>query len=173
MNTDGKMSFKDFVFPINPSFIKISHSRKLSKQKVPYGNNVVFDMGGNERTVSGEGEFYGDDCIETFEKLKKVFESGGGGILYIPSQRPVYAVFSSLEMLAEDIENTVKYRFTFTESFARNTYKQDYGYIADGKNSLWDISYKYGVCIETLLELNPFVCRPDSIIENGKRVTLC
>lgn len=173
MNTDGKMSFRDFVFPINPSFIRIFHSRKISRQKIPFGNNAVTDMGKNGRTISGEGEFCGENCIEDFERLKKVFETGGGGMLYIPSQKPIYAVFSSLELLAQDINGVIKYSFEFTESFEKSLNEHCTDIISDGKSSLWDISYRYSVRIEELLRLNPSVRRPDFLIEKGKRVTLC
>ena len=173
MNTDGKMSFRDFVFPINPSFIRIFHSRKIAHQKIPFGNNVVSDMGENGRTISGEGEFCGESCIDDFERLKKVFESGGGGMLYIPSQKPIYAVFTSLEMLAQDINGVIKYSFEFIESFEKSLNEHYTDIIADGKNSLWDISYRYGIKVDELIRLNPSVRRPDFIIEKGKRVALC
>lgn len=173
MNTDGKMSYKDFIFPVNPSIIKISHTRKTNQQKIPYGNNIVSDMGKNCRVISGEGEFYGGDCIGTFLRLKEVFESGGGGMLYIPAEKPVYAVFNSLNVIAEDIQDVVKYSFEFTESFEKSADTEFLTCIADGKSSLWDIAYRYGRNVENLLKLNPSVRRPDFIIESGKRVILC
>ena len=173
MNTDGKMSFKDFVFPLNPTFIRIYYSRKISNQKIPFGSNAVRDMGENGRVISGEGEFCGKSCIEDFERLKKVFESGGGGMLYIPSQKPIYAIFSSLELLAQDRDGVIKYSFEFNESYDKIQNTQFSDIIADGKSSLWDISYRYGVRVDELLRLNPYVCRPDFTIEKGKRVTLC
>ena len=173
MNTDGKMSYKDFIFPVNPSLIKISHTRKTTQQKIPYENNIVSDMGKNCRVIRGEGEFYGENCISTFLRLRSIFENGGGGMLYIPGEKPVYAIFSSLDIIAEDIEGVGKYSFEFTESFEKAVSTDDVSCIADGKSSLWDIAYKYDKSVENLIELNPSVRRPDSIIESGERVTLC
>lgn len=173
MNTDGKMSYKDFIFPVNPRIIKISHARKINRHNIPFGNDTVSDMGGNSRIITGEGEFYGENCMNDIEKFRAVFESGGGGILYIPSQKPIYAVFASLDIPAQDIENVIKYSFEFIESFEKVSEVKNLSCIADGKSSLWDIAYKYGKYVEELAELNPWILRPDCIIERGSRVILC
>lgn len=173
MNIDGKMSYKDFIFPVNPSLIKISHTRKTTQQKIPYGNNIVSDMGKNCRVISGEGEFYGEDYISTFLKLKAIFENCGGGMLYIPGEKPVYAVFSSLDIIAKDIEGVLKYSFEFIESLEKSVNTEAVSCIANGKSSLWDIAYRYDKMVENLIELNPSIRRPDFIIESGEKVILC
>ncbi len=173
MNTKGKMSYKDFVFPTNPSKIKISHTRKISQQEIPLSNSLSFDMGKNCRVITGDGEFYGEDCVKSFDRLKAVFERDGGGILYIPSQKPIYALFSFLDFTADDKEGIIEYSFEFVESFENVSEEQKYEYIADGQSSLWDISYKFDKYIKDLIELNPSIRRPDTIIECGTRVTLC
>lgn len=173
MNTDGKMSYKNFVFPVNPSLIRIVHTRKVNQHKIPFRNNNVSDMGGNCRTFIGEGEFYGENCNKVFSELKSVFESGGGGMLYIPSQKPIYAVFVSLDILAQDIEGVIKYSFEFVESFEKSVDIKPVTCIADGQSTLWDIAYRYDRTVEKLVELNPSIRRPDFIIEQGSRVILC
>ncbi len=173
MTSDGKMSYKDFVFPVNPLIIKISHTKKINKNRVPFGYDIVSDMGSGYRIISGEGEFYGENCIDDFLKLKNVFENGGGGMLYLPSEKPIYAVFSSLESAAQDIEGVLKYKFEFIESFEKKIYPSSSYCISDGTVTLWDISYRYKKTVEALMKLNPSVCRPDYIIKRGERIILC
>ena len=72
MKTDGKMSYKDFIFPVNPYVIHVSHQRNITEHKIPFDKNIIFDMGENARVITGEGEFFGTDCINDFERLKKV-----------------------------------------------------------------------------------------------------
>lgn len=173
MNCNGKMSFGNFIFPVNPYMIKISHKRTAAVQKVPNGNDLVSDMGVSGRIISGEGELFGDGCEEQFLMLKRTFEKGGAGVLYIPSQEPVLAVFKELEFRADDIEGVIKYSFTFVESFESRVPKKFRKRIADGVRTLWDIAYENGAEIETLMELNPDVSRPDIPVPAGNEVTLC
>lgn len=172
MKTDGKMSYKDFVFPVVPYAIRISEKRNISNRIVPYGGSVVEDLGKTARVISGEGEFYGENCIGDFIRLKSVMAKGGGGMLYIPSQSPVYAVFESLELICSDSEDVVRYSFRFTESFEKSDCIERC-IRGDGKSCLWDISYRYGIDIDSLVLMNPHIRRPDTEIKCSERINLC
>lgn len=172
MNCDGKMSYKGFVFPVNPKNIRIRHDRKVSRGAVPYGSDAVSDMGAAARVISGEGEFFGENAVNDFMALKAAADSGGAGMLYIPSQKPICAVLSRLDMLCEDSEGIVKYSFTFVESESGS--RGAAGVITgDGRSCLWDISYKYGADIDILIGLNPHIRRPDIPIMAWEKVRLC
>ncbi len=173
MKCNGKMSYRDFIFPVNPYLINVRESRTVAEQKIPYGGSIVSDMGVKGRIITGEGEFYGSGCDECFAGLKKVFEKGGGGMLYIPSQKPVYALFESLEMMARDVEGVIRYSFRFRESRVSERELKDKVIISDGKHTLWDYSYESKVDIEILRELAPDIIRPDVLIEAGRRIYLC
>ena len=45
-------------------------------------------------------------------------------------------------------------------------------YTVENGECLWDVSYKFGVPIDTLVKLNPSVKRPDIPLD-GKAVKLC
>lgn len=173
MNTDGKMSYKDFIFPVNPYVIKISRKKNTAVHKIPFYADKIFDLGEQNRTISGEGEFFGSDCLEQFERLEKVFSSRESGILYIPSQKPLLAVFESLELIAQDIENVIKYSFRFIEIADDGNDDIPQYCISDGNKSLWDYSYEFGIDIETLVKINTDILRPDIPISHGRRVKLC
>ena len=95
MRCDGKMSYKDFIFPVNPRTITIRTDRHVALSAVPGGSDVVSDLGSGARIVSGEGEFFGEGAVQSFLRLRQVMNSGGGGMLYIPSQSPIFAVAKS------------------------------------------------------------------------------
>ena len=173
MTPDGKMSYKNFIFPVNPYVIHISHAKKSVEHKIPLARNIVCDLGENARIITGEGEFFGTNCMNDFDRLESIFHSKGGGMLYIPSQKPVYAVFDKLELIAQDTENVVKYTFRFIESFDRNKNNVSETCISDGIKCLWDHSYEHGIDIETLVKANPDILRPDIPIPHGKAVKLC
>lgn len=173
MKTDGKMSFKKYVFPVNPWVIKVIHRHRTAEHKIPYGLSNIQDLGDEGRIISGEGEFFGSDCAEQFGKLKALFNEGGGGMLYIPSQKPLYAIFQRLELIGKDIEGVIKYGFTFEESFGHIQTVNFTECIGNGKKSLWDFAYEYGIAVETLMTVNPDILRPDTAIPSGKAVKLC
>ena len=108
MKCDGKMSFKDYVFPVNPRTIRISSERKLASGRIPFGEDAVSDLGAAARIISGEGEFFGESCISDFEGLKRVMDQGGPGMLYIPSQSPICASAQLLEFDADDREGIIR-----------------------------------------------------------------
>ena len=67
----------------------------------------------------------------------------------------------------------LSYSFQFTECSSKE--KKDTVanyYIAQSEETLWDISYKCNIPIETLAKLNSHYKRPDSVKE-GDRVVLC
>ena len=76
MKNDGKMSFRDFIFPINPAVIRIQHRKKLAVQSVPFGNDNISDSGEAGRVITGEGEFAGAGCINDFLALKQTAMKG-------------------------------------------------------------------------------------------------
>lgn len=173
MTTNGKMSYKDYIFPVNPSVIRISHSRKIAASKVPNGYDNVSDLGAGHRIISGEGEFYGKDCINDFIALKAVMDRGGGGMLYLPSQSPIYAMFEKLELIAGDIDGVIRYSFIFAESFENNHKEHFACCFGNNKDCLWDISYQYGIHIDVLTEFNQHIKRPDIPIRPWEKVKLC
>lgn len=173
MTTDGKMSYKNFIFPNNPAVIKISHSKNIAKINIPCDSQQIQEMGSQNRVITGEGEFFGSHSCQTFEKLREIFEEGSEGILYLPSQEPICAIFESLILIGEDIQDIIKYQFKFIET-SKQIYQTEKHFIyADGNKCLWDYSYLHGISIEKLLKFNPDLIRPDRNIPFGKKVYLC
>ena len=41
MKTDGRMSYKDFIFPVNPYVIHVSHQKNITEHKIPSEQNII------------------------------------------------------------------------------------------------------------------------------------
>lgn len=173
MNCDGKMSLGTFLFRVNPQILRITYTRTAAEAAAPYAPRQVTDMNGGGRRITGEGEFYGEDCEQQFAALRQRFESGGSAILYVPSQPPMLVVPVSLELTGRDAAGVIGYRFTVLESPAAGAAGRLTQRIADGQHSLWDYAYESGLPIGTLQVLNPAVMRPDVPIPIGRRVSFC
>ena len=170
MNTKGRMSFCNYVFPVNPSYIRIDTERSVSTHHIPFGNDRVFDTGKKKRVISGKGEVAGEDGISSLSELSELFDEGRSGVLYLPSQETMYVLPVYFRMFASDTEDVMGYEFRFVEEDSV-TAADDV--ISDGKSSLWDYSYRYDIPIEQLVENNPQIRRPDIRITAGRRVKLC
>ncbi len=175
MNKKGRMSYKGFIFPVNPSVIKIRHSSRLVEDTIPFDADLVRDFGRRACEISGEGELIGSDCAEQFKRLREVFLEGGSGLLLLPVLEPFYAFFENLELIEEPSDELIRYGFVFFEDTSakhfENSPKQSH--IAADEETLWDISYKYNVPVEVLLDNNPDIMRPDTVLNSGEVILLC
>lgn len=175
MNKSDRMSFKGFIFTNNPSVIKIKHRVKLVRNSVPFGVDNTRSFGRKACEISGEGDLVGKDCAEQFAKLRKVFFSGGSGLLLLPGLEPFYAFFESFELLEEPSDELIRYSFAFCEDTSAKHFEnsQKQLHTVMGGETLWDISYKYGIAVEGLLDNNPNIIRPDAVLNVGEVIRLC
>ncbi len=171
MSADEKMKFKDFIFPVNPSVITIAAGRRICRQECAYGTTDIGDFGERLRVVSGEGEFFGQDCMEQFEQLKNTM--GGVGRLFIPLQNPMNAVFEKLELKCEDVEGVIRYVFQFVESREKENHAPVQTLYGNEIDCLWDYADRTGTDIDLLVRLNPHIQRPDRPVRENERIYLC
>lgn len=172
MRYNGKMSFRDFVFPVNPGVIKISHEKRTAQSGTAYGTDMVSDRGSRAMVISGEGEFFGESCFSDFQRLSEVMKKKGGGMLYIPSRRPVFAAPSLLELTGSDRENVITYRFRFVEIPGAENENRARIIYGDGVSCLWDIAAANDMTIDELWSVNPHIKRPDEPLRPWERVKL-
>ena len=172
MNCDGKMSFGDFIFPVNPYLVRVIHKRRVAEQHIPGSKSLISDMGRTAERISGEGELFGKNCAEDFERLRQLYERSSPEMLYVPSQRPVYAVFEKLELIGEDKGEVIRYAFSFAVSRDASAGRERTR-LSDGSKCLWELAWENGADIADLTELNPDIKRPDINIPAGRRINLC
>lgn len=165
------MSFKGFRWHHNPKTVKFVCGRRVNEHAYPSGFSESEDNGDSCIRVYGEGELFGDDCAEQFESLLRLYRSGGAGVLVIDKLTPLTAVFEELRLIGEPRENVLGYAFVFREADTRRTGNMPERHIAAEGENLWDISYLYGIPIDTLVSLNPRIKRPD-IVNAGEVIAL-
>lgn len=163
--------YKNYVWKNNPRQIKIIHNRNVQEVSVPYSHGVVRDYGERARVIRGVGEFFGEKCIDEFEKLRAIQQEGGKGYLTLPMVKPFLAIFRLLELEENPTPKLLKYSFEFVEYISSHKsdscYVKRYHVVQKGEN-LWDVSNKYNVSVENLLDLNLHIKRPDNLILGEK-----
>lgn len=168
----ANMRFKGVSWYHNPRELSFTCDKYISEKGSPGGGSYIQSTGRKNLRIKGKGELFGEDCLEQFQRLFELFREGGSGILSIAKLSPVYAVFESLKITAAPKPDLLEYEFVFREVMEKKHADKPVVYaLADGE-CLWDVSYKFKVAIETLLELNPEFRRPDEVIA-GKAVRLC
>lgn len=174
MNLES-MIYKDYIWKYNPYKIEISIERNIKEHIMPFHGNAFQDYGNKKRIVKGRGEFFGIDCVQQYEDLKTVLESGGSGVLKIPGLNPFYAVFYSLNLERESRPNIVSYSFVFWEEISTlytSSTKNDTKYhIVKYGETLWSIASTYGIKVSNLMILNSNLKTPNNI-SVGERVKI-
>ncbi len=165
------MRFKGKTFRCNPLSLEIKSVRATSDYKGVEGTQFVGDMGLDCRIIKGEGELEGKDCIEQYASLFSLQSEGGEGVLSLPVMEPVKAVFKSLKALAQVTPDRITYSFEFLETKSKAQPLQKIHIVKEGE-TLFDIAFDFGVSVDRLVKLNPYVKRPDELKE-GEEILLC
>ena len=171
---NAPMRFGGMSLSHNPYKLTIECESNIIELKPPCCDADSVDLGGRISRISGEGELYGADCMKQFSALEALQREHIRAILSLPRRRPIYACLKELELIAEPVDNVLKYRFVFIQ--AQSPRKSErlgvYHTVIQNGESLWDISYAYKVPIERLIELNTAIPYIDSIDE-GVKVRIC
>lgn len=166
------MRFNGVQWHHNPREITFECDSEVSELKALYGTSYIQNLGRRNMKISGEGELYGEDCTEQFERIFELFKRGGAGVLAIPGLTPVYAVFETLKIVGEPKPDVLTYSFVFREKMESRAFDIPTAHTVTEGESLWDISYYYDIPIDLLVRLNPWIKRPDEL-EQGSTVILC
>lgn len=166
------MKYKNYTWHHNPSKINISSQRNIKEIIMPFSGAVFQDYGRRKRIVSGEGEFYGIDCIEQFNSLFSIFSQDSEGYLTLPGIQSFLALFHRLELLGETAPNVVTYKFEFWEVLNESdqnvkSWNTNYHIVRNGE-TLWDIAQKYNLDITKLLKLNLEIKNPNTLYANER-----
>lgn len=166
------MRFMGFEWHHNPREISFECGKNVSENLIPNSGAEIQDTGRSNMLIRGVGELYGSDCLEQFDALYKLFKKGGAGVLAIENIEPVFAVFEGIKLLGTPREDVLTYSFVFREVMEKKESGSPGLYTAETGESLWDISYIFGIEIDRLVRLNPQIKRPDTVLD-GEEVRLC
>lgn len=188
------MRYKSFVWPHNPRVYSIAFERKLAVHKIPFGLHYLQSLGQTRRVLRGEGEFVGENAYETFKRLATVFYEEKPGVLVHPVWMTTTAWFASLELRQAPRRDYVAYSFEFweveggsgqtklttraaavsggasEEAGTEEAGERQYHTVVRG-DTLWELSRRYGVELERVIELNPSIRSPN-LIYPGQKVRL-
>ena len=168
------MKYKNFVWPHNPSTIDISVVRDLKEVNIPFVGTRFQDFGRKKRIVSGQGQFFGENCMAQFESLFLVFRQGGVGYLSLPGMNSFLAAFKELKLTESSMPNILSYSFEFWEDLSSATANLDVQsnyYTASDGDTMWSIAANFEVSIDTLIALNPSIKNPNQLTV-GEKVRL-
>lgn len=174
------MSFDGYSWEFNCRCLTFSHAGNVSIPRYPYGGYILQDFGRQNCVITGSGYFVGENCIDMYNRLRDKFNQSGVGVLTLPGFPPINAFFNRLVLKGEPKPDILSYEFEFIEVDDRyqNVSSLNGESTAGGGNisvrkiipngeTLWDISYRYGINIDRLVSVNPQVRRPDIPIEEG------
>lgn len=150
------MRFSSFTWHHNPKSIKIELQKDVNALCSPYQKHFSNSIGEHLKKVYGVCELYGEDCLEQYRSIEKVYKLKKEGILSIPKTACFYARFEKLKLLGEAKENVLTYEFLFTEIQNEKTKPDtDIVHTVSGSETLWDIAYMYDTDIDSIVRLNP------------------
>ena len=88
------MQFGSFVFPVNPTELKLERACLLRETVGVDGEERVEAVGKRKARVAGKGHFTGENAMAVYCELEALF--GETDTLYLPGHRPFEAVLSEL-----------------------------------------------------------------------------
>ena len=168
------MRFGGVSLSHNPKTLKIIRSKNIASVNLSDGQNRFSHAAEGILKISGTGELYGENCFQTYEKLLRASCKNVPYVLSVPELGVFFAVLSDLSINAEPKSNFLSVAFTFRivdgENNCEKIFPQRY-YFPQANENLWDVSYKTGINIEKLTELNPDIKDIRELdIENGVRL---
>lgn len=171
---NAPMRFGGLSLNHNPHKLVIGNNSNIRELMPPCCDADSVYLGERMKTVSGEGELYGADCLEQFAALDAMRKSYVCKKLSLPRLRPFYAFLQELEMTAQPVDGVLSYRFVFcqAQSPRKSVVSNEFYTVTDDGESLWDISYLFSVKPERLVELNPRIRYVDEL-SAGMRVRIC
>ena len=158
----------------NPKSIQIEENKSYSEHFFVNALGAVQESGRKARVVSGEGEFFGKDCLTQYNAVLELFTSREGGLLSVSGYTPFYARFVLFTLTQPPLENFLSYRFVFIEDMSlmpQGIKVRQRTHTVTENQTLWDIAYLYGIPVESLLINNPGISRPDALT-SGQEVKL-
>ena len=99
------MQFGSFVFPVNPTELKLERACLLRETVGVDGEERVEAVGKRKARVAGKGHFTGENAMAVYRELEALF--GETETLYLPGHRPFEAVLSELALIGVPEKNTV------------------------------------------------------------------
>ena len=109
------MRYKNFTFPHDPEKLEVTVKNQLGVAHCPGYGPVIQELGVQQRVISGEGAFFGEQAETLYRQLEGIFFQQTPGTLSIPGHPAVTAHFSALRWLGQGDGQIIRYSFEFIE----------------------------------------------------------
>ncbi len=157
----------------NPKELIIIKNKSINEYTGADSSVRIRSISEKPAVIKGVGELYGDDCFERYSHLMRMQMKNSPQKLCIPEMGVFTAVLTKLSAKAGVHEKLIVIEFEFRTAEGR-TSKQitsEPVTLCRQGETLWDISYRCDVPIDTLASLNTDI-RNILVIPEGKRVRL-
>ncbi|MBQ6152974.1 MAG: LysM peptidoglycan-binding domain-containing protein [Ruminococcus sp.] len=168
-----QMRFAGYTWRHNPYKLSFHSEKNIIELLPPFSSSDIRTFSQKPCVIKGEGELFGEDCIEQYIRLKTLFSQQEEGVLSIEGAGSFYVAFVSLSMLSEPKDNLLSYSFAFRQKRFEKTEITEEEYVtANADETLWDIAFHRNMTVEELIGLNPQIRFFDELRE-GERVRVC
>ena len=165
------MRFAGYSWRHNPLSMNLLHELFVTSTVTPAQGEQIDNVSKRISHVYGKGELVGEDCIEQYRALEKLFAKGQKGVLTLPGMPSFKAYFTKLEVEGQPTPDVLEYSFEFTKAQDSVDLTQYHRICKEGE-TLFDIAYDFSTTVDELVRLNPHIKRPDAV-KAGERVRIC
>lgn len=111
-----KIKYGQYTFNYNPSSLSITFTSDIIRHQYLFDSfNQAFSFP-NKRIISGEGEFFGQDPFNEYNKFLNIVQSGGENLLVISNANISFPAFLKEFIITSGFgTKTLKYKFAFEE----------------------------------------------------------
>lgn len=168
-----RMRYRGYVWRHNPYKLSFFDEKSTAEILPPFSSSDIRVFSEKPCVIKGEGELFGEDCVEQYNRLKALFYEHDEGILSIEDAGSFYVAFVDLSMLSEPKDNILSYAFTFRQKKCDRIPVSEERYdIAGEDETLWDIAFRCHKTVEEIIALNPQIRFFDELSE-GEKVRVC
>lgn len=109
------MRYKNFTFPHEPEKLEVVVKNRLGIAHCPGYGPVIQELGVQQRTITGEGSFFGPQAARLYHQLEALFFQQTPGRLSVPGHPAITAHFVKLQWLGQGDGQIIRYGFEFVE----------------------------------------------------------
>ena len=170
---NAPMRFCGISLHHNPAKLTVRNTANIRSLSAPHTSPDAEHLGLGLWIVKGEGELYGADCMEQYQRLSELYQQEKRGLLSLPGLPVMTAYLSELALGADATENVITYHFSFVQAQGGGcAVSPAQWYTAAEGDSMWDIAVLHEMSIDALVRMNPGICRLDNL-SAGERVRVC
>ena len=173
INRNHLLKFNEVELSHNPAALSVRYRKTVKESRLISGRRVGATILREPESISGKGELYGENALDDFNKLMSLCGVSRPSPLSLPYLGAFMAVLSELTLAAEPRENYIAVNFVFRAVAGEDhpEIRSERYVVAHEGESLWDIAYRYGADINSLIALNPNI-RKIHELEDGVKVVL-